>query len=192
MSAQQPEQSSAPQQDVSWRSPEIIGEVILLAIVFFLAAYYIWEMKDLKVPARWLPGITIVFATPFWIMRLRALVQRKHALEKGQIMDLGFRFGGDPVAERRRALRYIGAVAVFFLSAWVFGFHITLPLWVMSYLFLFAGLKPRVILIIGAAFEGLLLGVHDFIIDVPWPEPLFFRLIQVEYFFNDWPISDTF
>jgi hypothetical protein len=192
MSTQETDQNAAPPAHVSWRSPEIIGEIILLLIVLGLAIYYLFEMSGLKTPARWLPGITIGFATPFWIIRARALVQRKHAMEKGQIMDLGFRFGGDPVAERRRALRYIASVAALFLGAWIFGFHITLPLWVMSYLFLFAKMKPMPIAIIGVAFEGLLLGVHDFIIDVPWPEPLFFRLIQLEYFFNDWPISDTF
>jgi hypothetical protein len=63
---------------------------------------------------------------------------------------------------------------------------------VATYLFLFAKMNPIRVVLIGVAFEGLLLGVHDFIIDVPWPEPLFFRLIQIEYVFNDWPISDTY
>ena len=191
MSAQQSD-PNAPVKPVSWRSPEIVGEIILLAVVLGLAIYYITELPGLREPARWLPAITIVFVTPFWFIRVYALIQRKHALEKGQIMDLGFRFGGNPVAERRRALRYIGAVAALFLSVWVFGFHIALPVWVMSYLFLFAGFKPLSVIIAGSVFEGLLFGVHDFIIDVPWPEPLFWRLIQVQYLFNDWPISDTF
>jgi hypothetical protein len=188
----QPEEQAQTHRDVSWRSPEILGEVVLLAIVFFFAVAYLFELPGLKMPARYLPIITIIFAAPFWVIRVKSLFNRKKALQGGLIMDLGFRFGGDPAAEKRRAIRYIGSVAIFFLSVWLFGFHIALPVWVMTYLFVFGKVNPLIILIIGASFEGLLLGVHDFIIDVPWPEPLVWRWIGVEYLFNTWPIDDTF
>ena len=188
----QPEEQEAARRDISWRSPEILGEVVLLAVVLGFAIAFILELPGLKMPGRYLPIITIAFATPFWIIRVKTLFERKKALQSGLIMDLGFRFGGDPTAEKRRAIRYIAAVAALFLSVWFVGFHIALPVWVMTYLFLFARVKPIIILIIGAAFEGLLLGVHDFIIDVPWPEPVFWRVIGIEYLFNDWPIDDTF
>lgn len=188
----QPEEQEATHRDISWRSPEILGEVVLLAIVLGFAIAFLFELPGLRMPGRYLPMITIAFAAPFWLIRVKTLFERKKALQSGLIMDLGFRFGGDPAAEKRRAIRYISAVAVLFLSVWFVGFHIALPVWVMTYLFLFARVKPIIILIIGAAFEGLLLGVHDFIIDVPWPEPVFWRIIGVEYLFNEWPIDDTF
>ena len=188
----QPEEQAPAHREVSFRSPEILGEIILLAVVLFFAVVYLIEMAGLRMPARYLPIITIVFAAPFWVIRVKTLFDRKKALQGGQIMDLGFRFGGDPAAEKRRAIRYIASVGVLFLSVWVFGFHVALPIWVMTYLFVFAKVRPIIILMIGATFEGLLLGVHDFIIDVPWPEPLFWRAIGVEYLFNTWPIDDTY
>ncbi len=163
-----------------------------MSVVLIFAITYLLELPGLKPAGRYLPIITLIFAAPFWLIRVRSLFDRKKALQAGAIMDLGFRFGGDSVAEKRRAVRFIASVAALFLGVWVFGFHLALPIWVMTYLFLFAKAKPIVILIIGIAFEGLLLGVHDFIIDVPWPEPLFWRLIGVEYLFNNWPINDTF
>lgn len=187
---QQPEQQP---RDVKWTSPEILGEVFLLAIVLIFAITYLVELPGLRMPARWLPIITIAFATPFFIIRVRTLMQRKKWLQGGQIMDLGFRFGGDPAAERRRAARYVAAVGVLFLGLGLIGFHIFLPLWVMAYLFIFQKrMNIIAILIIGVAFEGFLLGVHDFIIDVLWPEPWLWQWLGIEYVFNDWPIDDTY
>ena len=177
---------------VKWTSPEIIGEVVLLAVVVIFAVAYLVGLPGLKTPARILPLITIGFALPFFILRVKSLFERKKALASGQIMDLGFRFGGDPVGERRRAVRFIGAVAVLFIGLWVFGFHLFLPFWVVAYLIIFARVNPIIIIVIGLALEGLLLGVQDYIIDVLWPEPLFWQWIGVEYVFNDWPISETY
>ena len=140
-----------------------MGYQIRLPCIWHVA--YIIEMPGLKMPGRYLPIITIAFVTPFWVIRVKSLFERKKALEAGQIMDLGFRFGGDPAAEKRRAIRYISSVGLLFVAVWIFGFHIALPIWVMTYLFVFARVKPIIILLIGAAFEGLLLGIHDFIID---------------------------
>jgi hypothetical protein len=188
----QPEEQPPKHRDISWRSPEILGELILLVVVLLFAVTYLFELRDLKPAGRYLPIVTLIFAAPFWFIRVKTLFDRKKALQGGQIMDLGFRFGGDPAAEKRRAIRFIASVGALFLGVWLIGFHLALPIWVMTYLFLFAKVKPIVILIIGIAFESLLLGVHDFIIDVPWPEPVFWRIINVEYLFNDWPIDDTF
>ena len=193
MEQPQQQQPQTPR-DVKWTSPEILGEIVLLAIVFGFAVYYIAELPRLPWAGRHLPIITIAVTTPFWLWRVRTLFLRKKWLQSGAIMDLGFRFGDDPVGERRRAVQYVSAVATLFIGLWVFGFHIFLPLWVMGYMFLFhkGKLNPLIIVIIGVAFEGLLLGVHDYIIDVPWPQPLFWRMIGVDYLFNDWPISETY
>ena len=188
------EQTEGAPRQVRWTSPEIVGEVILLVVVLIFAITYAVELQKLKWSGRYLPLVTIIFAAPFWFIRIKALIDRKRYLQKtGAIMDLGFRFGGDPIAERRRAVQYTAAVATLFIGLWLFGFHIFLPLWVMAYLFIFQKkVNPLIIIMIGAAFEGMLLGVQDFIIDVLWPQPQFFQWIGVDYVFNDWPISDTY
>jgi hypothetical protein len=188
----QPEENTPIHREISWRSPEILGEIVLLVLVLLLAITYLIEMPGLKMAGRYLPIVTLLFAAPFWFIRVKSLFERKRLLQGGQIMDLGFRFGGDPVAEKRRAVRFITAVAVLFLSVWALGFHLALPIWLVAYLLLFAKVKPIVVLLIAVFFEGLLLGVHDFIINVPWPEPLLWRAIGVDYLFNEWPISGTY
>jgi hypothetical protein len=188
----QPEENTPIHREISWRSPEILGEVVLLGVVLLLAITYIIEMPGLKMGGRYLPIVTLIFVTPFWVIRVKALFERKRLLQGGQIMDLGFRFGGNPVAEKRRAIRFITAVAALFLSIWLLGFHLALPIWVVTYLLLFAKAKPIVVLVIAIAFEGLLLGVHDFIINVPWPEPLLWQWVGIDYLFNEWPISGTY
>jgi hypothetical protein len=188
----QSEENTPVHREISWRSPEILGEAVLLGVVLLLAITYLVEMPGLKMAGRYLPIVTLIFAAPFWFIRVKTLFDRKRLLEAGQIMDLGFRFGGNAVAEKRRAIRFITAVAVLFLSIWALGFHLALPIWVVTYLFLFAKVKPIAVLLIALAFEGLLLGVHDFIINVPWPEPLLWRMIGVEYLFNEWPVSGTY
>jgi hypothetical protein len=188
----QSEENTPVHREISWRSPEILGEAVLLGVVLLLAITSLVEMPGLKMAGRYLPIVTLIFAAPFWFIRVKTLFDRKRLLEAGQIMDLGFRFGGNAVAEKRRAIRFITAVAVLFLSIWALGFHLALPIWVVTYLFLFAKVKPIAVLLIALAFEGLLLGVHDFIINVPWPEPLLWRMIGVEYLFNEWPVSGTY
>jgi hypothetical protein len=188
----QPEEQEATHRQISWRSPEILGEAVLLLIVLGLAITYIYEMTRFGMPGRYLPIVTLTFVTPFWLIRVRTLFQRKKLLEAGSIMDLGFRFSGDAAPEKRRAFRYVVSVAALFISIWLVGFHLALPIWVMTYLFLFAKIKLWVIPIIGACFVAFMLGVHDFIIDVPWPEPVLWRLVGVEYLFNYWPIDDTY
>jgi hypothetical protein len=188
----QSEENTPIHRQVSWRSPEILGEVVLLLVVLLLAITYLLEMPGLKMAGRYLPIVTLVFAAPFWFIRVKTLFDRKRLLERGQIMDLGFRFGGNAVDEKRRAIRFTSAVGALFLSIWLLGFHLALPIWLVTYLVLFAKVKPVVVLLVALAFEGLLLGVHDFIINVPWPEPLIWRVIGVDYLFNEWPISGTY
>lgn len=188
----EPEENTPIHREISWRSPEILGEVVLLGVVLLLAITYIIEMPGIKMAGRYLPMVTLIFVAPFWVIRVKTLFDRKRLLQGGQIMDLGFRFGGNPVAEKRRAIRFITAVAALFLSIWLLGFHLALPIWVVTYLLLFSKAKPIVVLVIAMAFEGLLLGVHDFIINVPWPEPLLWQWVGIDYLFNEWPISGTY
>ena len=182
---------TGPQREISWRSPEIFGELVLLAVVFGLAVVFLSEIRDWPKPARWLPLIAIGSSAPFWVMRLFIVLGRKKALEAGAIMDLGFRLGENPDAERRRSILFVLSVGALFIGVWALGFHIGLPLWVMLYLWVYSKTPSLIVVLIGAAFEGFLLGILDYIVNVEWFEPLFFRLISVEYPFNTWPISSN-
>ncbi len=177
---------------ISWRSPEILGELIILGIIFVLAVVYLRELSGLKEPARWLPLITIGVGAPLWTLRLRTVLGRRKTVEQGMIMDLGFRVGVDPGAERRRAIRFVLAIAILYIGIWAVGFHIWLPLWVFVYLVIYANARWRTAVGIAAGFEVFVLGVPDYVLDVLWFEPLLWRLFSVDYAFNTWPIDGTF
>ncbi|MXW31125.1 MAG: hypothetical protein F4Z88_10530, partial [Chloroflexi bacterium] len=129
---------------VSWKSPEIIGELVLLGLMALLMFAFIISLyrppfledslPNIKTPGRWLPMVAIVVGTPLWFIRLYTVLSRRKAIEQGMIMDLGFRLGEDPAGEKRRAALYFGSLLALVIVLWVIGFHIGLPLWVMAYL----------------------------------------------------------
>jgi hypothetical protein len=177
---------------ISWRSPEILGELFLLGLILVLASVYLSELSGLKEPARWLPLITIGVGAPLWIIRLVTVLGRRKTVEQGMIMDLGFRVGTDPQAERHRAIFFVVAIASLFIGIWLIGFHIWLPFWVVGYLAIYARVHLAVLVVVVVGFEAFILGITDYILDVVWFEPLLWRLAGVDYLFNTWPISTTF
>ena len=120
------------------------------------------------------------------------VLSRRKAVEQGMIMDLGFRVGADPQAERRRAITFILAIAALYIGIWAVGFHIWLPLWVTVYLVTYAKVRWRTAVGIAAGFEAFVMGIPDYVLDVLWFEPLLWRLFSVDYAFNTWPIDGTF
>ncbi len=143
-------------------------------------------IHDLRLPGRWLPFIVIGVGAPLWVIRLVTVLRRRKALEAGMIMDLGFRLGEDPEAERRRAFLYFGTLILLVLLVWFIGFHAGLPLWVVCYLVFWTRMRWWWALLIGAAFETFIVGVLDMTLDIFWYEPLLFRWLGVEYPVNDW------
>ena len=190
--SKEPEDQQGPERSISWTSPEIVGELVLLAVVVFLAIVFVISLPDLSQPSRWLPIIAMTFAGPLVVLRLIAVVKRKRALGRGALMDIGFRVGEDPRAEVRRGAAFAVWIAGLFIGVWAIGFHIGLPLWVMAYLMRYSKLRIYGILIVGIAFVGFLFGILDYIINTDWFEPRLFRLAGVEYPFNEWPISGGF
>lgn len=186
--------SNSPQQDpearnISWTSPEILGELVLLAFTAGLMIVFLLELPDLsgrRAPARWLPILALSLGAPFLVLRLITVFRRKKAMEQGMIMDLGFRSGGDPAGERRRAVLYFVTLFGLFIWVWLIGFHIGLPTWVMGYLAWWARSRWIIYVPVGIAFEALMVGIQDLILDITWPQPLLFRLFDADYFINDW------
>ena len=208
---------------VSWTSPEILGEIVLLGIIAVLAVGYLFQVvalpvgqdcadgrptplepvscflfqsapdvadrfgiHDIRLPGRWLPLIAITIGAPLWVIRLVTVLRRRQALREGMIMDLGFRLGEDPEAERRRAFLYFGTLLLLVLLVWFAGFHVGLPLWVFGYLVLWTRMKWWWALLIAAAFETFIVGILDMTLDIFWFEPLLFRWLGVDYPINDW------
>ncbi len=169
---------------ISWRSPEILGELVLLAIIAVLAVVYVNDLTN-RVEGRWLPFITVAAATPLWFIRLYTVLSRRKAIEQGMIMDLGFRLGVDPRGEKRRAALYFGTIVALVIVIWLIGFHIGLPLWVIAYLLMWTRTRWYYALLAGLGFESFIIGILDLTLDIFWFEPLFFRWIGVVYPFSD-------
>jgi len=181
------QQSLESSRQVSWRSPELLGELILLAVLMLLMIVYIVEIPGLREPGRWLPYVTLSVGFPLWFLRLYTVLGRRKKIRQGMIMDLGFRVSDDASAERRRAVRYAASIAVLFFGVWSIGFHVGLPLWVISYLALYAKVKWYYLVLIAAGYAAFLFGVLDYVLDIEWFEPLLFRFAGIDYPFNAWP-----
>ena len=212
---------SAPK--ASWRSPEIVGELVLLGVIAALGAFYFFQTVALPVgddcaagrdtpfgavtcilfgwapgaaealdfqrismPGRWLPLIAMTIGAPLWVIRLYTVLGRRKAIRSGMIMDLGFRLGEDPQAEKRRAALYFGSLVGLVLLVWLIGFHAGLPLWVFAYLVFWTRMWWPWALLIAAAFEAFIVGVLDMTVGIFWYEPLLFRWIGVAYPANEW------
>lgn len=190
-----PQEQPETHRTVSWKSPEIVGELVLLMLMALLMIAFIIslyrppflqdDLPKILLPGRWLPTVVIVVATPLWFIRLYTVLSRRKAIEQGMIMDLGFRLGEDPAGEKRRAALYFGSLVALVLLLWFIGFHIGLPLWVMAYLLFWTRAKWYWALLAGLGFEAFIIGILDLTLDIFWFEPLFFRWIGVLYPFSD-------
>ncbi len=83
------------------------------------------------------------------------------------------------------------AIGALFLGVWLLGFHIGVPLWVMAYMYLFAGTNLPTILLIGTSFELFLVGVLDLVLDVDWFVPKFFEWAGFEYWANEIEVDNV-
>lgn len=179
------QKNTSEEKNISWTSIEIIGELILLGFMMILIITYLIELPDLKWAGRYLPLLAIAMGIPFWFLRVRTVLLRKGALQQGMVMDLGFKLGEDPRGEKQRAILYLSSILGLFILVWVIGFHIGLPAWVIGYLVLYAKMKWYYALIAGVGFEAFIIGILDLTIDIGWPEPVIFKLIDIAYPFND-------
>ncbi len=156
-------------------SLEILGEVVLLAVVGGFFIYLFVESLDWPLGSALMPRIAVVIGLPFLILRAVALV-RNTAVEQGQIMDMGFRLGDDPKGEARRLVRICGFIAGLYLAIWVFGFHVALPLGMFFYLFVYGRVGWIGSIVVALLFLALIIGVFDNILHVSWHEPLILQL----------------
>jgi hypothetical protein len=108
---------------------------------------------------------------PFWVYRVLVLILRAGEAP-GQIMDIGFRTGSDPVGERGRFVRIALFILGLYLGIWLFGFHVALPLGMLIYVRVYGQLSWLGSLSVALLFLILLVGVYDKLLNATWHEPL--------------------
>ena len=157
-------------------SVEVVGEIILLAIVGALFLYMLIESFGWPEGSALMPRIAIAMGTPFWIARLITLVRSTRETSSDMIMDLGFRTGADPRGERIRFVRICLFIVGLYASIWLVGFHIALPLGVFLYVKVYGGAGWIASAILGLLFLALIVGVYDHFLNATWHDPPLLRL----------------
>ncbi len=171
--------------------PEVLGEMVLLAIVGVMFATMLWESQDWTTASALMPRIAIAIGAPLWFIRVFGLVRyalgtqperyrgvRREEESGGQIMDLGFYMGDDQRAALMRFLSITGALLVLLAGIWLIGWHITLPLWTVAYLLIFAKVKVWQAALGGIFFLAVIIGVYGALFDTLWNDPVLFRMLR--------------
>ena len=159
-------------------SLETAGEMLLLALVGFFFVYLFIESLEWPLGSALMPWIALGIGAPFWVYRLLVLIFRAREAPAGQIMDIGFRTGGDPKGERARFFRIALFVVGLYLGIWLFGFHVALPLGILFYVRVYGQLSWLGSLCVALMFLALLIGVYDRLLNAAWHEPLAWQWFQ--------------
>lgn len=173
--------ASAQQKNLrTFASVEVIGEMILLAIVAGFFAYIVISARHWPFSAMLTPLIAVSIGTPFLIWRIVTLVRMRLAIRgpsvtTRQIMDTGFRIGGDPKTEGRRFIKVFVAIGVLYAGIWLVGFHIMVPLWVFVYMRWFGKVSLVWAAVVALLFVALMVGFYDHVIDALWHEPVLWK-----------------
>ena len=157
-------------------SVEVVGEIILLAVVGVFFVYMFVESFSWPVGSALMPRIAIGFGTPFWFWRLFALVRSTRETSSEQIMDLGFRTGADPQGERMRFARICLYILGLYAAVWLVGFHIAIPLGVFFYVFVYGRAGWIWSTVLALLFLILIVGVYDRFLNATWHDPPLLRL----------------
>jgi len=156
---------------------EIFGEIILVAVIASFFVYLFVQSLSWPFGAALMPRIAVVIGTPFLIARIISLVRRT-SLEKGSILDMGFRLGDDPKHEARNFARICAFIVGLYLAIWVFGFHVALPLGMFFYLFFYGRAGWILSTVVSLCFLAVIVGIYDNVLHVSWHEPLIFSLLR--------------
>ncbi|HXV81618.1 MAG TPA: hypothetical protein VEG60_17195 [Candidatus Binatia bacterium] len=151
---------------------EVIGEMVLLAVVGGFFVYLFIESLEWPLGSALMPWIALGIGAPFWVYRFLVLILRVREAPAGQIMDIGFRTGGDPKGERARFFRIALFILGLYLGIWLFGFHVALPLGILFYVRVYGQLSWLGSLFVAFMFLALLVGVYDRLLNAVWHEPL--------------------
>jgi hypothetical protein len=155
-------------------SLEIAGEALLLLVVGAFFIYMFMDSWNRQFAAALMPRIAVILGTPFWLLRVMALLRRpmtedaKHTA----IMDTGFVIGATPKAEASRFVRIFGFTALLYGGIWLFGVHLALPSILFLYLLIFGKAGWLGSACMALIFLAFIVGFYDWVLNIIWPEPL--------------------
>jgi len=151
-------------------SLEVFGEIVLLLLVGGFFIYLFIQSLQWPLGSALMPWITVSIGFPFWLYRLLVVFVRAGDAS-GQIMDIGFRTGGDPTGERGRFFQICFFIVGLYLAIWLFGFHIALPVGMLLYLRVYGQVSWWWSFAVALLFLALIIGVYDRLLGATWHEP---------------------
>ncbi len=155
---------------------ELLGEIVLLLMVGGFFIYLFIESLQWSLGSALMPWITVGIGAPFWLYRILVLLVRAKDAPS-QIMDIGFRTGGDPTGERTRFFRICFFIVGLYLAIWLFGFHIALPACMLFYLRVYGEISWWWAFGVALLFLALIMGVYGRLLGATWNEPLVLQLL---------------
>ena len=88
-------------------------------------------------------------------------------------MDIGrMRSDLPPSVMRRRFAQSTGTLVALVGSIWLFGFHVSIPVYVFLYLWLVGKVRPWIAVLPAILFEALLIGFYDRLLHTNWHTPI--------------------
>lgn len=160
-----------------WLSIEVLGEVFLLLLSGGLFLYLLIEsFRWPDEAAKLMPRLAVAIGAPFWLMRLFAIIRRTKTVAK-EIMDVGFRIGMDPEAEIARFTRICLFILTLYLSIWLVGFHVALPIGISLYVLIYGRAGWLLSSIIGLGFLAVIVGLYDLVLHTAWHKAIVARLL---------------
>jgi hypothetical protein len=155
-------------------STEVALEIVLITLCGALFSYMLAESFRVHPDVGRLPRIASAFGLVMLLLYTGHRIWTwGHRTRRGQILDLGFDEAG---LDRRtivtRTLRVVVSTAALFAGVLVFGFHVTVPVYVFAYLVLWGRVPWYWALAAALAFEAYIVLAYDTAIRAHWPEPI--------------------
>jgi hypothetical protein len=161
---------------------DVVLESILVSLVTSYFIYLLLAVRDLRPEAARLPRVTalggLVLVAAFIAQKIWNATHPKQNTAV-QILDTGFDeegLSGRVVVIRtlRLAIWFGGMLA----AIWLVGYHVTVPVFVFFYLWVFGETKWWLAATAGAVFFFLTYVVFDRVLHTEWPEPALLRWLS--------------
>lgn len=159
-------------------SLEVLGEIVLLVIVAAFFAYLFISSLNWTLGAALTPRIAVALGMPFLIYRMVLLLRHTQA-SPAQIMDMGFRIGTDPTAERARLVRIALFIVGLYFAIWMVGFHLALPAGMFFYLMVYGRAGIVWSLLISLIFLAIIIGLYDSVLRMHWHQPVLYQFLGI-------------
>lgn len=153
----------------------------LLILIFFVI--FVYEAKDWRLQARlypWaigIPMLALSLIRIFWILKGEDK-QQPSSQPSDTPVDFQFTKGIDPALARRRAINIFSWIVGFFVGIWLFGFDISIPVFVFLYLKVQSGERWGLSLLLTAAAWFMFWGLFDWLLRLPFPDGVIFSLLE--------------